>query len=89
MRPKITQFDSINGRYFWTVEYDGILTDERVAVHYHTNRNGEGLWKGDCQTLGTCQFSLPSDAKRARARIYDWFVRNREDWGDLKYTPRQ
>lgn len=25
---------------------------------YHTNDDGEGLWRGDKQILGTCQFSV-------------------------------
>ena len=39
--------------------------------NYHTNNIGEGLWVGDKQILGTCQFSVRgcSTEKTAKAKI--------------------
>ena len=85
MKPRITEFtEGSNGAWYWTVEYDGVPGIDhfdRVERHYHTNRDGEGLWRGDRQILGTCQFSLPADRKRARAKVYRLFVRERDDTG--------
>ena len=38
---------------------------------YHTNNIGEGLWVGDKQILGTCQFSVRGckTEKGAKAKI--------------------
>lgn len=41
---------------------------------YHTNRVGQGLWYGDRQVLGTCQFSVCGCAheKSAKAKIRNY-----------------
>ena len=38
---------------------------------YHTNNYGEGLWRGDRQLLGTCQFTVVGcqTEKAAKAKI--------------------
>ena len=38
---------------------------------YHTNNQGEGLWKGEKQILGTCQFTVCGckTEKAAKAKI--------------------
>ena len=40
-------------------KYMDKFTYKRTEWHeYHTNDYGEGLWRGDKQLLGTCQFSV-------------------------------
>lgn len=38
---------------------------------YHTNNEGDGLWRGDKQILGTCQFTVAGckTEKAAKAKI--------------------
>lgn len=38
---------------------------------WHTDKTGDGLWNGDTQILGTCQFSVAgcSTEKVAKAKI--------------------
>lgn len=53
----------------WTYTY------KRAEWHeYHTNYIGEGLWRGDKQLLGTCQFSVTGcqTEKAAKAKIRDY-----------------
>lgn len=47
-------------------------TYKRVEWHgYHTNDEGDGLWSGDKQLEGTCQFSVRccQTEKAAKAKI--------------------
>ena len=61
--------------------YINIFTKERFPYtatykytewnNYHTNNEGDGLWFGDKQILGTCQFSVGGckTEKAAKAKI--------------------
>lgn len=82
MKPRITFFEPYR-RYGWCwgVEYDDIHTDARTEHTYHTNGEAEGLWHGGRQTLGTGQFALSQDRRRARAQVYYQFVRRTDDYG--------
>jgi hypothetical protein len=42
---------------------------------YHTNKEGEGLWVGNRQILGTTQFSIRG-IKDKRGKIYRYINRN-------------
>ncbi len=82
MKPRIVEFDDLTfGGWHWAVEYDDILTDARVQRHFRTNRDCEGLWENGRQTLGTGQFSLPEDRRKARAKVYRLFVRETDEYG--------
>lgn len=39
--------------------------------NYHTDNHGDGLWRGDKQILGTCQFTVSGceTEKAAKAKI--------------------
>lgn len=51
---KVTYKNSISGeKYEFTETYKYASWRE-----YHTNNNGDGLWCGDKQILGTCQFTV-------------------------------
>lgn len=41
---------------------------------YSTNEQGEGLWAGTDQQIGTMQYSLPSRASRAIRKIVKSFI---------------
>ena len=52
--------------------YPSQFTYKRAEWHeYHTNDIGEGLWRGDRQLLGTCQFSVTGcqTEKAAKTKI--------------------
>ena len=55
----------MHGGYGWEV-----LTEDDWGGHevteFSTNRDGEGLWEGDWQTIGTCDFRLRGDRRRIR-----------------------
>ncbi len=40
---------------------------------YRTNQCGCGLWRNDCQVLGTFQFALRADHEQAAAAIRQYF----------------
>ena len=44
---------------------------------YHTNKEGDGLWNGDKQILGTCQFTVRGcqTEKAAKAKIRRYVAR--------------
>ena len=50
----------------------GTATYKRVEYgNYHTDNQGEGLWRGDKQIIGTCDFSVAGcrTEKAAKAKI--------------------
>lgn len=55
----------IHGCYGWEV-----LADDdwggREVTEFSTNHDGEGLWEGDRQMIGTCDFRLRGDRRRNR-----------------------
>lgn len=59
--------DTMTGKvHKWTVTY------RRTEWHgYHTDNEGNGLWIGDRQIMGTCDFSVAGCAteKSAKAKI--------------------
>jgi len=73
--PVVLSYETRTHGWRWAVE-----PDDGPQRHYRTNREGEGLWAWSHsrsewqQTLGTCQFSLPSNRKNAHARIMRRFV---------------
>jgi len=46
---------------------------------YHTDRDGEGLWAGDKQILGTCQFRLSQNRSTAYGQIRRYFAERVEE----------
>lgn len=55
---------------FDVVYYEGDINEsEPFKVHYHTNREGEGLWEGYgnlAQVVGTCDFNLRQRTKSGK-----------------------
>lgn len=61
-------------------KFTGTVTYKRVEYgDYHTNNEGDGLWKGNTQILGTTQFSVSGcrTEKAAKAKLKK-YVDNRE-----------
>jgi hypothetical protein len=48
--------------------------------NYRTDRNGEGLWHGDTQCIGTMQFSLPTNRNAAYKKIARYFKTEIDFW---------
>ena len=59
----------------WTFTYKRTEWKE-----WHTNDDGEGLWKGDRQILGTCDFNVKEceTEKAAKAKIRRYVQQNYE-----------
>jgi len=78
MKPRITYFDEYhtNGGWIWGVEADDSITGAPTVTQYRTNSNSEGLWIDGQQRLGTTQYRLDTDRKKARAQVYRQYVRN-------------
>jgi len=70
---KLIMLDENELGWFFTVK----------GQEFKTNRNGDGLFhklmNGNwAQSLGTCQFSLPHDRKKAYQKIYRIFIKKNE-----------
>ena len=48
---------------------------------YHTDNEGHGMWIGDKQMVGTCDFSVAGCAteKTAKAKVRNW-AKKFEEW---------
>lgn len=67
---ELASFESYGAGWRWeiaSVRWDDMTcTWKTFTKGFRTNRFGEGLWEWDRQVLGTCQFGLPADEKKAR-----------------------
>ncbi len=78
----INDMDELDGVFCpsWTVVFENICGEKTQEIEFSTNRAGEGLWQGEKQILGTCQFSLRncSSRKSRVAYIRRFFKRHSE-----------
>lgn len=66
--------NSITGKLMFTEKHVGgwqwaIEDDLGIVFEYHTDKDGNGLWRNGKQLLGTCQYSAPITRSGMRKRI--------------------
>ena len=74
----VEHINAITGQhYVWKEPYKLVTWRE-----WHTNNAGEGLWHGEKQILGTCQFSVAgcTTEKSAKAKVRKWAKSYEELW---------
>lgn len=72
------------GKNGWIFKiHRGVYSNDGRGSHAvnRTNGNGEGIWRktpnGWTQRTGTTQFSLPKDRKKAYAKLYNLWFKNK------------
>jgi len=58
----------------WTVITKYAYLDEPIIEDWSTNEGGDGLWLGEHQILGTCQFHLSDSRPSAYSKIRRYFM---------------
>ena len=72
-RDKVIRNLKRNGKSGW--RWEEFNPDADIRGHpkwtiYHTNQNGEGLWKEGRQIIGNTQFELSKKKENAYSKIY-------------------
>lgn len=87
----IINLTKTDDRLDWTVQKWYVTDkDEKVIfseADYHTNLHGEGLWCGDKQIVGTCDFHY--SVKDPRRSFYRIFALDEKDKIDMYWDEQE